>query len=263
MRSLNGLIAKLLPLSLYGMEKLRLLERYPLHVAKLHLKWVNYRGGNQSLDQTKLFIAQILTYMWLTFLVFTGLGFGVDPIFYSCGGCLTVFIPIALIHDLNRKLKRKKRFMLIELPEFLNKLTLLVDAGETVQKAIKQCVEQKQSICLTIESNPLYYELNQMVIALNNNRSFQHVMEEFNKRCNVQEISIFTTTVLLNYRRGGIEFVYALRELSRIIWDKRLALTKTLGEEASAKLVFPMVLIFLIVMIIVAAPAIILMNANG
>jgi tight adherence protein C len=139
----------------------------------------------------------------------------------------------------------------------------LVDAGETVQKAIKQCVEQKKLITFTVETNPLYYELNQMVTALNNNRSFQHVMEEFNKRCNVQEISIFTTTVLLNYRRGGLEFVYALRELSRMIWDKRLALTKTLGEEASAKLVFPMVLIFFIVMIIVAAPAILLMNANG
>jgi tight adherence protein C len=263
MKSFKELIAKLLPISLYGMDKLRLLERYPLHVAKLHLKWVNYQGGNQSLEQTKLFIAKIITYMWLSFSLLTCLGFLSDPIFYSFGALVLVIIPVAFIQDLNRKLKRKKRFMLIELPEFLNKLTLLVDAGETVQKAIKQCVDQKKHVTLTIETSPLYYELNQMVNALNNNRSFQHVMEEFNKRCNVQEISIFTTTVLLNYRRGGIEFVYALRELSRIIWDKRLALTKTLGEEASAKLVFPMVLIFLIVMIIVAAPAILIMNANG
>jgi tight adherence protein C len=263
MRSLSALIEKLMPISLYGMERFRLLERYPLHVAKLHLKWVNYQGGNQSLEQTKLYIAKIITYMWLSFSILTCLGFVSDPIFFSCGAFSLVIIPVAFIQDLNRKLKRKKRFILIELPEFLNKLTLLVDAGETVQKAIKQCVEQKKHVLLTIETNPLYYELNQMVNALNNNRSFQHVMEEFNKRCNVQEISIFTTTVLLNYRRGGIEFVYALRELSRIIWDKRLALTKTLGEEASAKLVFPMVLIFLIVMIIVAAPAILLMNANG
>jgi tight adherence protein C len=263
MKILTALIAQLLPISLYGMERLRLMERYPLHVAKLHLKWVNYQGGNQSLEQTKLFIAKILTLMWLCISVFTCLGFVSDPIFFSCGACFTIIIPVAFIQDLNRKLKRKKRFILIELPEFLNKLTLLVDAGETVQMAIKQCVEQKKQVTLTIETSPLYHELNQMVNALNNNRSFQHVMEEFNKRCNIQEVSIFTTTVLLNYRRGGIEFVYALRELSRIIWDKRLALTKTLGEEASAKLVFPMVFIFLIVMIIVAAPAILIMNANG
>jgi tight adherence protein C len=254
---------KLIPVSLYMIKKLRLMERYPLHVAKLHLKWVNYHGTSQSLEHTKLFIAQILTYMWLSLICFICLSIAVDITFLSCGVCLTLIIPVAIIQNLNRKLKYKKRLMLIELTEFLNKLTLLVDAGETVQKAIKQCVEQKQQVDLTIEVSPLYYELNQMVIALNNNRSFQHVMEEFNKRCNLQEIAIFTTTVLLNYRRGGVEFVYALRELSRIIWDKRLALTKTLGEEASAKLVFPMVFIFFIVMIIVAAPAILLMNANG
>jgi tight adherence protein C len=39
-------------------------------------------------------------------------------------------------------------------------------------------------------------------------------------------------------------------------------LTKTLGEEASAKLVFPMVFIFFIVMVIVAAPAILIMNTT-
>jgi tight adherence protein C len=256
-------MTRLLPLSLYIMKRLRLMERYPLHVAKLHLKWVNYKGGNQSLENTKIFIAQIITYMWVTLLVFAFLGVTIDTTFYSCGACFVLMIPVGIIQDLNKKLKYKKSLMLIELTEFLNKLTLLVDAGETVQKAIKQCVEQKKQQVITVETSPLYYELSQMVTALNNNRSFQHVMEEFNKRCNVQEISIFTTTVLLNYRRGGLEFVYALRELSRLVWDKRLALTKTLGEEASAKLVFPMVLIFFIVMVIVAAPAILLMNANG
>ncbi|MEX2461361.1 MAG: type II secretion system F family protein [Paenibacillaceae bacterium] len=261
--NLSGWITKLLPVSLYLMERFRLMERYPLQVARLHLKWVNYHGGSQSLEQTKLFIARIITYMWGSLLFFTCLGFAVDPAFFSFGACIIISIPVVIIQDLNRKLKFKKRLMLIELTEFLNKLTLLVDAGETVQKAIKICVEQKKQMVITVETSPLYYELNQMVIAINNNRSFQHVLEEFNKRCNVQEISIFTTTVLLNYRRGGLEFVYALRELSRIIWDKRLSLTRTLGEEASAKLVFPMVFIFFIVMVIVAAPAILLMKVNG
>src|SRR5665647_1753408 len=264
MRTISSVwLSKLNSISMYLIKQFRLMERYPLQVARLHLKWGNYHGGSQSLEQTKLCIAQIITYMWLVLLSFTILGFGVDSAFFSCGACITIIIPVAIIQDLNRKLKFKKRLMLIELTEFINKLTLLVDAGETVQKAIKRCVEQKKQLDLTNKTSPLYYELNQMVIALNNNRSFQHVMEEFNKRCNVQEISIFTTTVLLNYRRGGLEFVYALRELSRIIWDKRLSLTKTLGEEASAKLVFPMVFIFFIVMVIVAAPAILLMKVNG
>lgn len=71
---------------------------------------------------------------------------------------------------------------------------------------------------------------------------------------------MFTTTLLLNHKRGGEELVLSLRELSVILWDKRKALARTLGEEASSKLVFPMVLIFFIVMVIVASPALMMMS---
>ncbi|MDQ0888523.1 hypothetical protein QFZ81_003611 [Paenibacillus sp. V4I9] len=37
-------------------------------------------------------------------------------------------------------------------------------------------------------------------------------------------------------------------------------MSRTLGEEASSKLVFPMVLIFVVVMVIVAAPALLMMK---
>jgi tight adherence protein C len=249
--------------SLYILQKLRIIERFPLQVTKLHLKLIAYHGGSsQSMDRTVHYISQLISYMLLAFTVFTALGLMIDITIFEVGICITVLIPIALINELNQKLKRKKRFMLLELPEFINKLTLLVDAGETVQKAINRCVDYRQKEGFDTERSPLYCELIQMNNELKNNRSFQYVMEDFNKRCNVQEISIFTATVLLNYRRGGVEFVYALRELSRIIWDKRMALTRTLGEEASAKLVFPMVFIFFIVMVIVAAPAVIIMNAT-
>jgi tight adherence protein C len=248
--------------SLFIIQRCRIIEGCPLLVTKLHLKLIVYHGASQTTERTKYYIARLLSYMLLVFTLFTVFGLIIDITFLEVGICITGLVPMCLIHDLNQKLKRKKRLLLLELPEFLNKLTLLVDAGETVQKAINRCVEHKQQAGFDPKKSPLFCELIQMNNELKINRSFQYVMEDFSKRCNAQEISIFTTTVLLNYRRGGVEFVYALRELSRIIWDKRLALTRTLGEEASAKLVFPMVLIFLIVMVIVAAPAIIIMNAN-
>jgi tight adherence protein C len=64
----------------------------------------------------------------------------------------------------------------------------------------------------------------------------------------------------MNYRRGGELFVMSLRSLNRDLWEKRKAMTRILGEEASSKLIFPMLLILLAVMIIVAAPAVMLMD---
>lgn len=90
--------------------------------------------------------------------------------------------------------------------------------------------------------------------------SFQQSFENFSKRCAVQEVSVFTTTVLLNFRRGGNDFVMALTDLSRVLWEKRKSITRTRGEQASSKLVFPMVVIFLVVVVLVGTPAFLMMN---
>ncbi|MBC8081218.1 MAG: hypothetical protein H7X86_12805 [Gorillibacterium sp.] len=147
----------------------------------------------------------------------------------------------------------------------MSKIVLLVNAGDTVQQAIGRCatpIGEDQAISKEkkVSTSPLHRELSVLIHDLGNNLSFSVALENFSKRCSVQEVSLFTNTVLLNYRRGGEDFVTSLRELNRVLWEKRKSLAKTLGEEASSKLVFPMVLIFLVVTVIVAAPAILMMD---
>ena len=149
----------------------------------------------------------------------------------------------------------REQDIVMEMPELLNKIVLLVGAGETVQRAIIHCVERNEDA-----NHPLYAELKRMVLEWEGGHSFQQAFEQFNKRCGVQEVSIFTTTVLLNFRRGGSDFVLALRDLSRVLWDKRKAIARTRGEQASSKLVLPMVVIFMIVIVLLGAPAFMMMN---
>jgi len=61
--------------------------------------------------------------------------------------------------------------------------------------------------------------------------------------------------MLLNYRRGGDKLVLSLKELTYTLWEKRKAIARTRGEEASSKLIFPVVGIFVVLMILVASPA--------
>ena len=75
-------------------------------------------------------------------------------------------------------------------------------------------------------------------------------MEDFNKRCGVQEVSLFTTTLLLNYKRGGDEAGDVIERTFIYIMGQRKPIAKTLGEEASSKMVFPMVFIFFVVMVV-------------
>jgi len=51
-----------------------------------------------------------------------------------------------------------------------------------------------------------------------------------------------------------------LQDASRLMMEKKHAVVRTQGEEASTKLLFPMLLMLIAVMAIVAAPAVMLMH---
>ncbi len=251
-------LAFLAPASLYALERSRFMKRFPRATANIHRTIVGLYGSRNGMEYTKLFAAQTVSLMMLLFFLFTLAAMLADGSLsvFGSGLVLVAVTPFLMRKQMEDKLKKKKRDFILELPELLNKVTLLVNAGETVQNAVIRCTEQKKNA----EHIPLYKELLQVKHEIHHNVSFAQALEQFSKRCGVQEVSIFTTTVLLNYRRGGDQLVIALRELSRNMWDKRKAMARTLGEEASSKLVFPMVFIFVIVMVIVSAPALLYMG---
>ncbi|WP_339254224.1 type II secretion system F family protein [Paenibacillus sp. FSL P2-0136] len=214
-------------------------------------------GMRYSAERTLLFMGEMLSYSWLlaaggsALTSFTGEQAGI-----ILGGLLAVALPVAMVSDLHKKVRVREQNIMLELPELLNSIVLLVGAGETVQRAIVRCVNSRHGD----SAHPLYAELMKMTAEWDGGYSFQQAFENFSKRCAVQEVSIFTTTVLLNYRRGGADFVLSLRDLSRMLWEKRKAISRTRGEQASSKLVFPMVVIFLIVIVLVGTPAIMMLK---
>ncbi|WP_334073975.1 MULTISPECIES: type II secretion system F family protein [Paenibacillus] len=251
-------LQKIAPPMLFLLEKLRLSQRAPFFFFKIQRSVQKLCGDRRGGDLTRLFLAEMLSYSWLLMMFgsLLTLLMGGDGSGLLIGGVLAALLPAALINDLHRKVVRREREVLIELPELLNQIILLVGAGSTVQQAIKHCLERRKGE----QDHPLYRELIQMQREWESGDSFQHAMEGFSKRCGIQEVSVFTTAVLLNFRRGGNDFVLALRDLSHTLWERRKAVSKTLGEQASSKLVFPMVLLFVVVVILVGAPAFMVMN---
>ncbi|MCK8485854.1 type II secretion system F family protein [Paenibacillus sp. MBLB2552] len=256
--TMEGLrLVRISPPMLLLLERVKVSQRFPGVFFKVQRAVQKISGNRRSGELTLLFLAEALTYGFL-FLIFgclmALLSNGATGL--AIGGLLAVLVPMALINDLHRKVQRREQVVLLELPELLNKIVLLVGAGSTVQQAIKLCLERKREQT----DHPLYRELLQMQKEWEGGDSFQQAMEGFSKRCGIQEVSAFTTSVLLNYRRGGEDFALALRDLSHSLWEKRKAVGKTLGEQASSKLVFPMVLLFMAVLILVGAPAFMIMN---
>ncbi|NGP44453.1 type II secretion system F family protein [Bacillaceae bacterium SIJ1] len=242
----------LAPISLFIIEKMKVMERFPHQITQLHQKIIRLYGNRTALDYTRMTLAQLLSFSLAVLFIFTLLAAvneGDNALFFL-GFFMAVIVPPLMIRRISDRIKKREEEIVLALPEFVNKLTLLVNAGETVQKAMIHCIDRNQN-----KDNALYKELHDTVTRLRNNEPFNQALEQFSKNCAIQEVSVFTTTVLLNYRRGGSEFVVALRELSRELWEKRKAIARTRGEQASSKLVFPMIFIFVAILVVVAYPA--------
>ena len=80
--------------------------------------------------------------------------------------------------------------------------------------------------------------------------------EEFARRCNTSTATSFAAVVLQNIKKGNKELSTILRIFAKSCWDTRMMNARKRGEEAAAKLMMPMMIIFIGIMILLAAPAI-------
>ncbi|NIK76302.1 tight adherence protein C [Paenibacillus castaneae] len=238
------------------LEKLHVFDSLQLTLNSYHMKLLVLKESDWSIERTK---AEAAASIGSGYAALTGCAWlslvGKEPLLLIMGLLFGILLALRPIMEAGRKVEERKQQMITELPNMLSKLMLLVGAGETVQLALARCLEGKE-----LEQHPLYKEWGDAVASIRNGHSFSSALERFNRRCAVQEVSIFTTVLLLNYRRGGEHFVLALRELSYTLWEKRKAIARSKGEQASSKLVFPLVGILLVLMILVASPAVLLMS---
>lgn len=166
-----------------------------------------------------------------------------------------IFVIIIINQDFRLKNRVKKRRLEIQLefPEFINKLTLLLNAGLTMSKAWEKITDDgKEGV--------FYREVQKTVSEIKTGKNEAEAFSQFAKRAKTSEISRLMSTIVQNTKRGGNDLVLSLRLQSSECWEMRKNTIRRLGEEASTKLLFPMMIMFLAIIIIVVTPAIISMQ---
>ncbi len=163
---------------------------------------------------------------------------------------LPVGVAVFTDKDLSDKVRKRRQSIQLDFPDFVNKLTLLINAGMTVSKAW-----EKVSLDNT-GSSPLYMELNSAVQDIRAGIPEHKAYEEFAKRCRIPLITRFVSVILQNIRKGNAELVPILRVYANECWELRKNTAKKFGEEASTKLLLPMMLMFAAILLIVGMPAV-------
>ena len=196
--------------------------------------------------------ANKIAYILLASVIIAFLGVGMEA---DIGfGVFSLFILAAIAYysdkELDEKIKKRRLSIQMDFPDFLNKLTLLINAGMTVGRAWEKVVFDNK------KDSPLYQELTISISDIKAGKSEAQAYEDFAKRCRTPEITKFISVIIQNLKKGSTELISVLRLQANECWEMRKSAAKRLGEEASTKMLFPMMIMFLAILIIVALPAV-------
>lgn len=152
--------------------------------------------------------------------------------------------------DLFERIKKRRTAIQLDFPDFVNKLTLLINAGMTVTRAWEKTSADSS------RQTPLYREISSAIQDIRSGMPEHKAYEEFAKRCRVPVVTRFISVVLQNIRKGNAELVPILRVFANECWELRKNTAKRYGEEASTKMLLPMMLMFFAILLIVGMPAV-------
>jgi tight adherence protein C len=194
---------------------------------------------------------KILIFIFGLFIIaLIGVGSGVDRTYIIFS--VLFLISIVILHDreLDKKIRRRRLSIQLDFPDFLNKLALMVNAGLTIRKAWEKIDREN------VKDSDFYKEVKFVIIEIKSGKPELKAYEDFARRCRTAEVARFITVVLQNIKKGNAELVSILRILSNESWEIRKNTARKLGEEASTKMVIPLMLIFVAILVILATPAI-------
>lgn len=141
-----------------------------------------------------------------------------------------------------------KKVILLELPEFTNKLVLLLNAGLVLRSAIERIAEEDSESILCRELRNISLKMK------NVNSTFEDEFRNFARRIGLRELLRISNIFSDNIDKGS-ELVKKLDIEASFMWQMSRKQVEERGRIAESKLTFPMALMLLSLILITAAPA--------
>lgn len=143
-----------------------------------------------------------------------------------------------------------------ELPNFLNKIVLLMNAGLVLSAAFEKIVDDYNSYIYS-ENSYFYSQLMDISIKVaETNASTVEELKRFAERSKNREFMRVTNVISDNIHKGT-ELVNVLQVESGFLWFQRKKRAEEKGRIAETKLTLPLALQLLVLIMITLAPAII------
>ena len=168
------------------------------------------------------------------------------PALIVLGVVLAFIIVYALYDDIQDKIKKRRDELMMEFPDVLTKLTLLVNTGMPLREAWYKVSDGGKGL--------LYEEMSITTDEMQNGVAEIDAYINFADRCALKEMRKFTAVVTQGIEKGGRELTLFLRDMSDELWEEKKSLAKQKGDAAAAKLIIPTFMIFAGILFMIMVP---------
>lgn len=163
--------------------------------------------------------------------------------------------------DLHHELEKQKEYMKQEYPDIVHKLALYLGAGMTLQGAFQKIgaeyeLQKEHGKGLRPGHEQILYTCRELKAGVSESDAY----ERFGRRTGLQEYIRLSTLMTQNLKKGSMSLLQRLHEEAERTLSQRIQTGRRLGEEASTKLLMPMVMMLGVIMVMVMLPAFISMG---
>lgn len=171
---------------------------------------------------------------------------------------LLVVLPICAYVQKDQKIheraKQRKLQMEVDYPELMWKMTMLLGAGLTIRGAFMRIAAEYQKR----EQKKIRYVYEEMIYTCHEMKSGipeSRAYENFGRRCELPRYIKLGSILSQNLKKGSKGLAALLEKEAETSMEERKNLAKKLGEQAGTRLIFPMILMFGVVLIVLMVPA--------
>lgn len=155
-----------------------------------------------------------------------------------------------------KKQEERKKEYVKDYPDIVSALVLYMGAGMSVQNAFLHIGESYKSEKKETKKERAAYE---KILVLNrglaDKRDGLAVFEDFGKACHHPAYKKLSLLLIQNMKKGNSQLLNQLEQEETNLYETRLRKAKSVGEEASTKLLLPLGGLLIMVMIVTVVPA--------
>lgn len=167
----------------------------------------------------------------------------------------SVMLYVAEKEDIKRKKRDRIKRMETDYPEIVSMLSLYVGAGISVKGAFTRIAASKKHM-VQAGDHPGFEGVLMLTRDMDDGKGEIDAYKDFGKRMEQKDYRKLSLLLTQNLRKGSNQLIDQLEKEEHAAFEERKTRAKIAGEEASTKLLLPMMGLLIIVIVVLIFPAI-------